>query len=155
MHPEDEEEEDDYSDDEYSHIRDTDSRNSALDIIYEDDDEMIGTEKSIRALSDDMLEEIRSGDLLLISKEDYEYLINERAVAHNTKRRSIEKERIALDSILEEFLSCYIIIGYDFQGRNVNITHADTDLRRDSLTTSLQKFVCQHMDKYMPPDHPV
>ena len=42
---------------------------------------------------------------------------------------------------MQEYLSCYILIGYTVEGRAVNITYSPTSKDMDSLNTGLQRYI--------------
>jgi hypothetical protein len=47
----------------------------------------------------------------------------------------------ALASVIEEFLNCYIILGYSFDSTPVSIISAHNQQEADSLTTLINKFL--------------
>ena len=57
--------------------------------------------------------------------------------AENTKRHKL-KDLYHLDTIVEEYLQSYMILGYDINGEKVCITHAKTPAERDSLIEHLR-----------------
>ena len=55
-------------------------------------------------------------------------------------------------SQVEEYLSSFIIIGYDIEGDPVNITYASSQKDFDALSTGLQKYIFESMYKnQLPP----
>lgn len=52
----------------------------------------------------------------------------------------------------KEFLSSFIVIGYNLEGEQVNITYASCEKDYDALSTGLQKYIFESMYKNrMPP----
>ena len=142
----------DGSDDSDIDINIDDSEDSVLDLIS-DSEEEFRNEMFKMAMSDDLMDGLKSGHLLLISRDDYQYLmgvIAEKKDERRAVRREIRKEKKALKSILGEFLSCYIVVGYDLNGNNVELTNALNEQSEDSLTTAIQKFTINYMTKHMP-----
>lgn len=60
-------------------------------------------------------------------------------------RRQIDWAQMNL--ILSEFMSCYLVIGYDMEDNQVNHTHAKSDVNADALSTALNHFFHQHQIK--------
>jgi hypothetical protein len=60
--------------------------------------------------------------------------------------------KIALSSTVEEFISSFIIIGFDFNGDPVEIIKAKSALETDALGMSLQKFVTKYFSRQLPPE---
>jgi len=58
----------------------------------------------------------------------------------NTKDGNTRNVEI-LSSIIEEFLSSYIIMGYALDGTPINIISAHNQQEADSLTTLINKFI--------------
>ena len=46
-------------------------------------------------------------------------------------------------ALMEEYLSCYIVIGYTIDGKPVSITNAKEPKDYDSLSTALQRFLIE------------
>ena len=59
-------------------------------------------------------------------------------------RRQIDWAQMNL--ILSEFMSCYLVIGYDMDANQVNHTHAKGDVNADALSTTLNHFVHQQQN---------
>lgn len=70
-----------------------------------------------------------------------EKILSEHAIIQN--ERHIEREELhdAIGSTLQEFLSHFILLGYDFEGNPVNLTYAGCQRDADSLSTNLSRFV--------------
>jgi hypothetical protein len=58
----------------------------------------------------------------------------------NTADRSVTDPKM-LASVLEEYLSSYIIIGYNTEGEPVSFTKANSSIEIDALNTSLHRFL--------------
>jgi hypothetical protein len=61
------------------------------------------------------------------------------------------KQVSALNSYIEEHLSCFVLIGYNAAGDPVSIVNAKTPKDSDSLGTLLNKFLMKYID---PPQFP-
>lgn len=73
--------------------------------------------------------------------------------------RNVSKEKkynrnckIALSSTVEEFISSFILIGFDFNGDPVEIIKSKSSLETDALGMSLQKFVTKYFSRQLPPE---
>lgn len=57
-------------------------------------------------------------------------------------KKMFEKtDRVKLEAMMQEFLSCYIVIGYNFQGEPVNLLSVESQQQADSLGTALTRFM--------------
>lgn len=57
-------------------------------------------------------------------------------------KKMFEKtDRVKLEAMIQEFLSCYIVIGYNFQGEPVNLLSVESQQQADSLGTALTRFM--------------
>jgi len=65
--------------------------------------------------------------------------LHAQAHEHNSKTKDIE----SLKAVIEEFLNCYIIIGYLPTGDPLNIISAHNQQEADSLSALLNKFLLQ------------
>jgi len=61
----------------------------------------------------------------------------------NAKRKDIE----ALTNTVQEFLSCFILLGYNEEGEPVNIISAHNQQEADSLATLVNKFFIHSSSK--------
>ena len=64
----------------------------------------------------------------------------------NKYRDEVRSNINALSSVIEEFLSSFIIIGYTIDGSPINIISAHNQQEADSLTTLINKFIGNCMD---------
>ena len=63
--------------------------------------------------------------------------IKEQLESKNDVRKNID----ALASVIDEFLKSYIVLGYTFDGKPMNIIYAHNQQEADSLTTLINKFI--------------
>jgi hypothetical protein len=63
--------------------------------------------------------------------------LTSQASAHQTRTKDIE----SLKAVIEEFLNCYIIIGYLPNGEALNVISAHNQQEADSLSALLNKFL--------------
>jgi hypothetical protein len=73
------------------------------------------------------------------------------ALVHNAsanKERMYKKECAqAVIAVLGEFLSSYMLIGYDFEGTPIRITFAKSGLEADALAQAIQRYIMtSHLD---------
>lgn len=52
-----------------------------------------------------------------------------------------------LQGIISEYLSPFILIGYDITGKPVNLIHAKSQMDADALSASLNRFLFNHVNK--------
>ena len=60
------------------------------------------------------------------------------------KRLLQEKDINLLESIIEEYLENFIILGYNYHGEPVQLVSATTQQQADSLGTSLHRFLIKN-----------
>lgn len=68
------------------------------------------------------------------------------------ERASNKVDMDVLNSQIMEFLNCFILIGYNFNGEPVTIISAHNQQEADSLGTLLNKFVFSNREKDFPGD---
>ena len=58
------------------------------------------------------------------------------------KRKQDQKRNVEqLSTMIEEYLSSFILLGYNYDGDPVTIVNASTQQQSDSLSTLIQKFI--------------
>ena len=58
------------------------------------------------------------------------------------KKRQDQKRNVEqLSSIIEEYLSSFVLLGYNYDGEPVTLVSASTQQQSDSLSTLIQKFI--------------
>lgn len=76
-----------------------------------------------------------------LSKELIQSALN-RFLVEKLEERNITKKNLeALISVVEEFLNCFLILGYTFEGTPVQYLCAHTQQEADSLATLVNKFL--------------
>jgi hypothetical protein len=55
----------------------------------------------------------------------------------NDQKRNVEQ----LTAVIEEFLSSFILLGYNYDGDPITLVSATTQQQSDSLSTLIQKFI--------------
>ena len=63
------------------------------------------------------------------------------------KNRSLSQKQISsINSLIEEHLSCFVLVGYTVDGEPVTLINAQTQKDQDSLGTILQKVLKKYSD---------
>jgi len=57
------------------------------------------------------------------------------------ERKQVQKDVNVLNSVIEEYLQSFMIIGFDIQGRKITLFHAKTEMERDALLEHLRSTV--------------
>lgn len=99
--------------------------------VYRDDDTFDMSEKKPkkRRKSDDQGYEIIRAAL-------------ESHLVEYAKRKSDQKRDVEqLSTIIEEYLSSFVLLGYNYDGAPVTLVSASTQQQSDSLSTLIQKFI--------------
>lgn len=71
----------------------------------------------------------------------------------DSSRARYRKNVKLMCSQVEEYMSSYIIIGYDLDGEPVNVTYSPDTRGYDALSTGLQKYVYDSL--HQPPSNPL
>ena len=61
--------------------------------------------------------------------------------SHGKERMYKEECAQAVVAVLSEFLSSYMLIGYDFEGTPIRIISAKTGLEADALAQAVQRYI--------------
>lgn len=77
--------------------------------------------------------------------------ITKNLIEYGKKRKLSQKQITTINSYVEEYLSCFILLGYTPAGDPVTLVNATTTKDSDSLGTLIQKFMMKYMD---PPPAP-
>lgn len=90
-----------------------------------------------------------------VKKASSQITKNEKAVIENLLRSAMQDYAVQFESkqmdkmelidkipaFLSEFLSAFLIIGYDMKGTPINLMHATSQKDGDALTAALNKFL--------------
>jgi hypothetical protein len=80
---------------------------------------------------------VASNDIKEITQKALASFLKEQLTNKTNSKKNID----ALTSVIEEFLSSYILLGYSFDGKPLNIIFAHNQQEADSLTTLINKFI--------------
>lgn len=83
--------------------------------------------------------------LVNINKKNIEDLLKSVMQDYVSRQRNVKIEKTknveSLVSYISEYLSAFIIMGYDVNGDPVNILHAKNQMDADALTAALNRFI--------------
>ena len=68
-------------------------------------------------------------------------MIHEQLLAHATEKKLDTKTFKELTEIVNEFLNCFVLLGYNYNGEPVSIVTCKNQQHADSLGTLLQRFI--------------
>jgi hypothetical protein len=89
-----------------------------------------------------------------VSAENIEGLIKSTLHNYLQQKINLKTERSAdlthLDSIISEYLDCFIIIGYDMANSQVNFIHAKDQKDADALSAAINRFFYQSQNNIKP-----
>ena len=69
------------------------------------------------------------------------------------KRKNLSHEHIrTVNSFIEEYLSCFVLLGYTYDGNPVTVVNAKSPKDSDSLGAMIQRFLIMNTD--VPPPGP-
>ena len=66
---------------------------------------------------------------------------NEYSIKFEAKKMERAEAAQRVTAFISEFLSAFMIIGYDMQGNPMNIIHASNQMDADALSSALNKFI--------------
>ena len=78
-------------------------------------------------------------------------MIKEQLATHLRKNKIKDDTTAMLTSLLEEYLSCCIVLGYDFEGQPTTIISVNNQQDADALGTQLQRFITNSTGYGPPP----
>ena len=80
-------------------------------------------------------------DFDILENEQIETAIKEQ-LSKFVKKRKLDRKTVEnLTTVIQEFLSCFILLGYNFQGEPMTIVSVENQQQADSLGTMLHRFV--------------
>lgn len=94
---------------------------------------------------DDKKKKVSKNNSEKIGKEQIKQILKEALQADLLERsRKSADNKIAISSTLEEFMKCFIVLGYDMNGNPINLVHANSQQDADSLSTAVNRFFVQN-----------
>ena len=103
------------------------------------------TNNSMGENPDDKKKRIPKNNSDKIGKEQIKQLLKEALQADLLERsRKSTDNKVAISSTLEEFMKCFIVLGYDMNGNPINLVHANSQQDADSLSTAVNRFFMQN-----------
>ena len=89
-----------------------------------------------------------------VTPEHMESLIKSTLHNYLQQKTNLRQERTLdlthLDSIISEYLDCFIIIGYDMSNSQVNFVHAKDQKDADALSAAINRFFYQSQNNIRP-----
>lgn len=89
--------------------------------------------------------------------EHMESLIKSTLQNYLNQKTALRQERTVdiahLDSIISEYLDCFIIIGYDMTNSQINFVHAKDQKDADALSAAINRFFYQSQNNIRPPNN--
>jgi len=95
---------------------------------------------------------IDSEDIDGVDEEVFQEMLVEALRNVSKEKKYTRNCKIALSSTVEEFISSFILIGFDFNGDPVEIIKAKSAMETDALGMSLQKLVTKYFSRQLPPE---
>jgi hypothetical protein len=71
----------------------------------------------------------------------FEQLLVKALQDHSRTKKYSHECKSAIINTVGEFMPCFIVLGYDYNGSSIEIVKGQTDQERESLGMRLQKFV--------------
>lgn len=89
-----------------------------------------------------------------VNPENMERLIKSTLHNYLQQKLDLKNERTTdishLDSIISEYLDCFIIIGYDMTNSQINFIHAKDQKDADALSAAVNRFFYQAQNNIKP-----
>tara|TARA_R110002167_G_scaffold9579_23_gene44383 strand:+ start:1280 stop:1708 length:429 start_codon:yes stop_codon:yes gene_type:complete len=80
-------------------------------------------------------------DLEELQESEIQEAIQKHLVTVAGKKHLDKKTVQDLTKVLQEFLSCFIVIGYNFKGESTQVISVDNQLDADALGTAIHRFL--------------
>ena len=77
----------------------------------------------------------------------FERLLTKALKEHSTTKKYSNECKSAIVDTVGEFLPCFIILGFDYNGEAIEIVKGKTDQEKESLGMRLQKFAPAYFSK--------
>lgn len=81
--------------------------------------------------------------------EDVSKILNQMANTKSSKENTLPSRKDmtkALTSYMSEFLACYRLMGYDLNGKPINLKVYSNKLEEDALTQAFVENIATHME---------
>jgi len=95
---------------------------------------------------------IESDSMEGIDEDLFQEMLVEALRSASKERKYNRNCKLALSSTVEEFISSFILIGFDLNGDAVEIVKAKSAIETDALGMSLQKFISKYFSQQLPPE---
>ena len=79
----------------------------------------------------------------IMEKSQLKSMIQEQIISYAKQKKLDQKSFHELTEIVNEFLSCFIVLGYNYNGEPVSLVSCSSQQQADSLGTMLQRFIAQ------------
>lgn len=102
--------------------------------------------KSKKESEESLEESIISSDIDVedISSDLLPELMQAELESYITKKKLSKETAHLLTDMLNEYLSCFLIIGYDYKGGSITIQNSVTQKDADSINTLIHKYIFNH-----------
>jgi hypothetical protein len=107
----------------------------------EPDDEVVMSDTAKKRLF--KILKVSDNDLDGAEEADLQESIHKHLMGYASKKKLDRKTVDDLTQVLEEYLSTFLILGYNFKGEPVQIVSVDTQQNADALGTAIHRFLMQ------------
>lgn len=81
--------------------------------------------------------------IAIMEKNQLKDMIQDQIISYAAEKKLDQKSFQELTEIVNEFLSCFIVLGYNYTGEPVSLVSCSSQQQADSLGTMLQRFIAQ------------
>jgi len=95
-------------------------------------------------------------DIITAESKQLKQLIHDQLLVYTQQRKLDKKTYTELTEIVNEFLNCFIILGYNYTGEPVTLVSCKNQQHADSLGTLVQRFIATSPSPgdFSPPNDP-
>ena len=80
-----------------------------------------------------------------INSKQFEKMLKDALMDYSKSHQRKTNDTLdSVNSVLEEFLQCFIMLGYDEHGKPMTLVNAKSQRDADALSTALSRFFMQH-----------
>ena len=80
-----------------------------------------------------------------INSKQFEQMLKDALMDYSKSHQRKTNDTLdSVNSVLEEFMQCFIMLGYDEAGKPMTLVNARSQRDADALSTALSRFFMQH-----------
>ena len=123
--------------------KDTDNESLSGEDVVDDTESVTNKKSKAKKRLSTILRIAEDPDLDGAEEASLQESIHKHLMEYASKKQLEQKTVDDLTQVLEEYLSTFLILGYNFKGEPVQIVSVDTQQNADALGTAIHRFLMQ------------